>query len=71
VTTPEDRKSPWTWEGAAYAQLRDSVLHTSASERVEALENLLALAEESGALDRRRQQEAEYWSRLWSRGPLG
>jgi len=67
VTTPEDWKNPWTWEGAAYARLRDAVLHTSASERVETLENLLTLAEESGALNRRRQQEAEYWSRFWFR----
>ena len=66
MTTPEDRQSPWIWEGAAHAHLRDSVLHTSASERLKALEDLLALAEKCGALNRRRQREAEYWSRLWS-----
>ncbi len=71
MTKRDDRDNPWTWEGAAYAQLRDSVLRTSASERVETLENLLTLAEESGALNRRRQQEAEYWSRIWPGGHSG
>ena len=66
MTTPEDRQNPWTWEGSAYAHLRDSVLHTSASERLKVLEAMLALAEECGALNRCRQREAEYWSRLWS-----
>jgi len=68
VTTPEDRQNPWTWEGAAHAQLRDSVLHASPSERLKALEDLLTLAEKSGALSRRRQQEAHHWSHLWSSG---
>ena len=67
MTTPEDRQNAWTWEGAAHAQLRDAVLHTSASERLKVLEDMLALAEEFGALNRCRQQEEEYWSRLWSR----
>ena len=67
MTTPENRQNPWTWEGAVYAHLRDSVLHASPSERLRALEGLLALAEDCGALNRCRQQEAEYWSGLWSR----
>ena len=66
MTTPDDRNNPWTWEGAAYAQLRDSVLRTSASDRLRALEELLDLAEASGALNRCRQQEEEDWVRFWS-----
>jgi len=67
MTTPEDRDNPWTWEGAAYARLRDSVLRTSATDRLQALEQLMALAEECGALKRCRQREADYWARVWSR----
>lgn len=66
MTIPDDRHNPWTREGAAYAQLRDSVLHTSPTERLRALEQLMDLAEAAGALKRRRQQEAEYWARLWA-----
>lgn len=66
TTAPDDRDNPWTREGADYARLRDSVLRTSPTERLHALEELMALAENCGALDRCRRKEAEYWARVWS-----
>ncbi|MFU8832034.1 MAG: hypothetical protein ACNA7J_07750 [Wenzhouxiangella sp.] len=66
MTTPDDRHNPWTWEGAAYAQLQDSVLRTSPADRLRALDQLLDLAEASGALNRRRREEAEYWAGFWN-----
>lgn len=63
----DDRQNPWTREGAAYAQLRDSVLQTSPTERLRTLEQLMDLAESSGALQRHRQQEAEHWAQLWAK----
>lgn len=65
-TGSDDRHNPWTFEGAAYAQLVHSVRHSTATERIKALEEMLALAESSGALARTRAREAAYWQQLWS-----
>ncbi len=67
-TGSDDRHNPWTFEGAAYAQLVDSVKNTSPTDRIRALEHMLALAEASGALARLREREAAYWERVWSEG---
>ncbi len=64
-TGSDDKHNPWTFEGAAHAQLVYAVRNTTATERIKALEEMLALAEASGALARTRAREAAYWQRLW------
>lgn len=66
MTTESDRGEAWTFEGAARAQLIDSVRRTSATDRVRILGELLDLAESSGALSRLRVREKDAWDRLWS-----
>lgn len=62
-----DRDNPWTFEGARYAQLRDSVLKTTPTDRIRWLEQALAIAESSGALARQRARERRYWEQLWNK----
>jgi len=66
VTTGSDEGEAWTFDGAARAHLIDSVRRTSATDRVRILEELLDLAESSGALSRLRVREKNAWDRLWS-----
>lgn len=63
----DDRDNPWTFEGARYAQLRDSVLKSTSTDRIRWLEQALVIAESSGALALRRARERRYWEQLWNR----
>lgn len=67
-TGSDDKHNPWTFAGAARARLVDSVKNTTPTERIRALEDMLDLAETSGALARLRERESAYWQRVWSGG---
>jgi len=59
--------SPWTFSGARHAQLVDSLRSSTATDRVAVLEQLLDLAESSGALAKTRAREEADWRSIWSR----
>ncbi|MCC5867238.1 MAG: hypothetical protein JJU27_01890 [Gammaproteobacteria bacterium] len=58
-----------SFEGAARAQLRDTLLRSTPEERVRWLSEMLDVAEASGALARIRAAEDAYWQRLWNATP--
>lgn len=65
LNTVPDRDNPLTFSGARQSRLRDQVERMTATDRVHHLEELLSLAESSGALARKRERERRYWERVW------
>jgi len=63
MTKPDDLDHPWTWQGAAYAS-NTGFGSAIRRERLEALEDPLASAEDWQALNRFRHQQAAYGSRI-------
>lgn len=60
-----------SFAGARHARLRDQVERTTPTQRVHHLEELLDLAQASGALARKREHERRYWERVWSGAAAG